>query len=155
MKNKLLVGLLIVWCLLTMGAALWLYFNPITRVFREVETKIQKDTLVVYKEVPKIVFKQLPAKTVTVYKTVHDTVYAWMKSDMDTFITVQNIDYGRLYVSYWHPPLDYFDIDFIPSPLPEKIITRTITSGKWYEKKEVWAGAAVLIGGIIAEARKK
>jgi hypothetical protein len=162
MRNKITIISLVALWLATAGAMAWLYLNPDHAISPQPTEKIvtRIDTVVVTKEVPKLVYRHLPAKTDTIYHTdtVHDTIYAWMKSDLDTSFTIEGVDYGHLYVSYWHPPFDYFDIDFIPAVIPERIITKTVTmpvTQKWYEKKEVWAGAAVLIGGIIAEARKK
>jgi len=127
-------------------------------------TKI--DTVTVEKPVlvEKIKYVRLPAKTDTVYRYKDrirvevDTVYsAEIRSTIDTVLQDNGTNYGRLYVAYWHPPLDFFNMDFIPAPLPEKMVIKTVyvaEKPKWWEKKEVWAGAAILIGTVISEARK-
>ncbi len=131
-----------------------------------ITTATQIDTVTVDRPVlvEKIKYVRLPAKTDTVYRyndrvrVEIDTVYsADVRSTIDTLLQSNGTDYGRLYVAYWHPPLDFFNLDFIPSPLPEKMVVKTVyvaEKPKWWEKKEVWAGVAVLVGTVIAESRK-
>lgn len=165
MKNKLVI-LLIVLTACLIGGAGYAYYKVShfldlpTSPTAQIDPIIKCDTIYVKVpvKIPIVKYRYLPAKTDTLYRTVHDTVTAYERADLDTTLVVGGVDYGRLYLTYWNHPLNFFDMDFIPAPLPREVITRTITvkvGPKWYEKKEVWAGAAVLIGGIISEARKK
>jgi len=164
MENKLVIILMIMVVALVAGAGYLSYklhtaFDSANN-YQPSQTVQKSDTVYIKipVKIPVVKYRQLPARIDTLFRTVHDTVAVLVKADMDTFITVGGVDYGRLYVTYWNSPLSYFDMDFIPAPIPQKIITKTVNlpcNQKWYEKKEVWAGAAVLIGGIISETRKK
>jgi len=165
MKNKLVITLIVIIACLIVGAG-YHYLEIIqppgipSSPPAQADPVIRCDTVFVKDpvKIPIIKYRYLRAKTDTMYRTVHDTVTAYERADLDTTLIVGGVDYGRLYLTYWNHPLNFFDMDFIPAPLPQEVITKTITvkvGPKWYEKKEVWAGAAALIGGIISEARKK
>jgi hypothetical protein len=132
------------------------------------------DTVVITieKPVPVIKYIRIPGKIDTFYKFLpiqtHNNVDINAQvATLDTLLQANQPDtdslttYGRLRVDYFYFPYNFFDLRFDPYPLPEreKIITKTVyvtekCKTKWYEKKEIWAGAAVLIGSAITAYRK-
>ncbi len=132
------------------------------------------DTVVVYIEKPVTVIKyvRIPGRIDTLVK--YSPIYTHNNVDinaqvasLDTLLQAHQPDtdslttYGRLRVDYFLFPYNFFDLRFDPYSLPEKetIITRTVyvtekCKTRWYEKKEIWAGVAVLVGSVITAYRK-
>lgn len=114
------------------------------------------DTL--YVEVERVVYKHLPAVHDTVYEdlviAVHDTLYGPLDvAHTEAQLESEGVPYGRLEVSYYLPPADWFDLYFDPEPLP--MITQTKYIYKdvpWYKHPAITAAAGLVIGAAVMQA---
>lgn len=97
----------------------------------------------------------------TIYKTAYLTktlVDTFIITERDTIFIKQDIPIaetdtllreGELHVRYYFPPVNLFKIDWKANPAPIQIntsITSVSVKPKWWERKELWAGAGLLIG---------
>jgi hypothetical protein len=87
-----------------------------------------------YVEVEKIIYVHLPAKHDTVI--IADTLLVQEPFEIAMFDTTLSNGkqlYGQLAVQYYPRPVDWFNVEFQPAPLPTITITKYITEKhKWY-----------------------
>lgn len=79
--------------------------------------------------------------------TERDTIF--IKQDVQVAKTDTLLREGALHVQYYFPPVNLFKIDWKANPAPIQIntsITSVSVKPKWWERKELWAGAGLLIG---------
>jgi hypothetical protein len=145
-------AMLIAACAACFGAGYSL--KKVTTVFVDVP-RTETDTL--YVEVEKMVYTHLPAKHDTIWQdlviTVHDTLYSPLDmASTDVVLESDGVRYGRLDVSYYLPPADWFDVRFDPAPLPTIHVTKYIETGRhWYNNPYFTLGAGVLAGVAITQ----
>lgn len=142
-SSKIFYSLMIAAIAAAFGAGYSL--KKVTTVFVDVP-RTQVDTL--YVEVERVVLKHLPA--------VHDTVYTGLEvAHTDAVLESGGVRYGRLGVSYYMPPADWFDIDFDPAPLPTVTVTKYIeVKRKWYDNAYLTLGAGILAGVAISNIKE-
>ena len=101
-------------------------------------------------------YVNLPAKhdTVRVLLPAHrDTVFVQgekYSAYVTTDLKVDTTNYGKLTATYYYPPWDTFDIQFIPAPRP--IITKTIilqASVPWHRNRFLWTALGIATGAAI------
>ena len=114
---------------------------------------IVMDTVTVSKPVEPLNYQAIPAHrdtqlvTITRYDTVRQVDVA--RSWMDTTLVASGRPYGDLFVEYFHPPADRFDLQFDPVPWEKKTITRIVRVPKqksWYNNEWLWLTVG-LVGG--------
>lgn len=104
-----------------------------------------------YVDVEKVIYVHLQAKHDTV--VVVDTLSVsdpFEIATLDTALAAGGITYGHLAVQYYPRPVDWFNVEFQPAPLPTVTVTKYITEQrKWYAHPALalamGLGAGVLI----------
>ncbi|HOH08650.1 MAG TPA: hypothetical protein PLF89_14080 [bacterium] len=153
--SKVFYAMLIAACAACFGAGYSL--KKVTTVFVDVP-KTETDTL--YVEVERVVLERLPAVHDTVWQdlviAVHDTLYSPLDmASTDVVLESDGVPYGRLDVSYYLPPADWFDVRFDPAPLPTIQVTKYIETGRhWYNNPYFTLGAGVLAGVAVTQITK-
>lgn len=154
-SSKIFYSLMIAAIAAAFGAGYSL--KKVSTVFVDVP-RTETDTL--YVEVDRVVLQHLPAVHDTVWQdllvAVHDTVYAGLEvAHTDAVLESGGVRYGRLGVSYYMPPADWFDIDFDPAPLPTVTVTKYIeVKRKWYDNAYLTLGAGILAGVAISNIKE-
>ncbi len=111
------------------------------------------DTVIAH--VPEIKYVHLPARI----DTVRDTTYIEQPVLVASIDTVMAVHKDTLRVEYFFPPLNFFNVDFKPGPIPVLIKTETVT--KTVIESEIslpWVLGGVAVGvvtGIIIESKIK
>lgn len=84
-----------------------------------------------------------------------DTIYLQEPletSKIETDLLSEDIFYGHLGVEYFPRPLDWFDINFKPAPLPTVTVTKYIDKKpKWYAHPAVLFSVGLTAGMIITK----
>jgi len=154
MKYKWLITFLVAAMAASFGAGYSL--KKIQTVYVDVP-KTVTDTLYVAQE--KIVYKHLPALHDTLtqqFVTVeHDTVWMHDVAAIDTALQAGGVKYGDLLVAYYPPPLDWFNMEFQPAPLPVITVTKYIDKKRpWYIHPAITAAAGAIVGMAASNATK-
>lgn len=155
MKYKWVITLLVAAMAASFGAGYNL--KKIETVYVDVP-KTVTDTLYVVQESVKYI--HVPAKHDTVWQdlviAVHDTLYAPIDvAAIDTVLQSGGVKYGDLLVAYYPPPMDWFNLEFDPAPLPVITVTKYIDKKKpWYVHPAITAAAGLVIGAAAKNATK-
>jgi hypothetical protein len=154
MKYKWFISLLIAAIAASFGAGYSL--KKIQTVYVDVP-KTVTDTL--YVAVDKVIYKHLPAKHDTLWAdlvhVIHDTTEITDVAAIDTVLESGGVKYGQILIAYYPRPMDWFNIEFAPAPLPTITITKYIeTKRRWYAHPLFTLSAGVLTGVAITQITK-
>ena len=107
-------------------------------------------------------YVNLPAKHDTIRLTLtamhtdtvflHDTKYS---AFVETDLVSDSTRYGRLTATYYYPPWDTFDINFVPAPMPLITTTQVLQASiPWHRNRFLWLAMGLAAGAAINGAAR-